>query len=339
MDTYDIILSSHHQATYDKSTKRGKSLINNITSELISDSHLDLSTLGPSVDVTITNTLAESSDTYHKYVLGHPGSDVVARQMVERSMDQIKLASVKKAKGRKRNNKPLFGVSSYHSQVSRNTLTTQQRVDVDQMTRYDQPAVGQGSTSVAVPRSQLQLPQSQVHNPFGHAGSYSTPQSQGVIPLSEYDSNFSTMNYMNIRPMRDYTETYNSCDTATQAWLENLSRRMSKFDYPTLVAFANDEKVFRQGLHSIFSERSTIIQELYGDTGVGSYSNGKVLMSQILSRAKEFRAYEDQQRSYYQQRQQGYGGFASTSEERSNDETSTADHTGRLYDPVRDRHL
>ncbi|WWC93904.1 hypothetical protein V866_000741 [Kwoniella sp. B9012] len=338
MDTYDIIPSSNHQTTYEASTRRGKSLINKITSELISDSDLDLSTLGPSDDVTVTNTLARSSDTYRRYVYGHQGSEVVARQMVERSMDQIKLASEKKAKGRKRNNEPLFGVSSYHNQVSRNTLTTQQRVV--QMTRYDQPTIGQGSTSVAVPQSQLQAqPQSHVYNPFGHAGSYNTPQSQGVIPLSDYDSNFSTMNYMNIRPMRDYTETYKSCDTATQAWLEHLSRKMSKFDDPTLVAFENDEKVFRQGLHSIFSERSTIIQDIYGDTGVDAYSNGKVLMSQILSRAKEFRAYEDQQKSYHQQQQQGYGGFVYTGEERPNDDTSTTNHAGRVYDPVRDRRL
>ncbi|WWD02693.1 hypothetical protein V865_000734 [Kwoniella europaea PYCC6329] len=338
MDTYDINPSSHHQTTYDGSTKRGKSLINTITSELMLDFDLDLSTLGPSDDVTITNTLARSSDTYRKYVYGHQGSDVVARQMVERSMDQIKLASEKKNKGRKRNNEPLFGVSSYHNQVSRNTLTTQQRVE--QMTRYDQPAVGQGSTSVAVPQSELQpQPQSQVYNPFGHAGSINTPQSQGVVPLSEYDSNFSTMSYMNIRPKRDYTETYRSCDTATQAWLEHLSRKMSKFDYPTLVAFENDEKVFRQGLHSISSERSTIIQDLYGDTGDNANSNGKVLMSQILSRAKEFRMYEDQQRSYNRPQQQGYGGFDYTDEERSNDDTSTTNHAGKVYDPVRDRRL
>ncbi|WVQ67953.1 uncharacterized protein L199_006158 [Kwoniella botswanensis] len=318
METCDITPFSTHQTTYNQSTRRGKSLINKITSELISESSLDLSALGPSDDATVTNTLARSSDTYHRKING-----------------SNQVGSEKQAKGRKRNNEPLFGVSSYHNQVSRNTLTTQQRVE--QMTRYDQSAVGQGSTSVAVPQSQLQAqPQSQVYNPFGHAGSLDTPQSQGVIPLSEYDSNFSTMSYMNIRPMRDYTETYKSCDTATQAWLEHLSLKMSKFHYPTLVAFENDEKVFRQGLHSIFSERSTIIQDLYGDTGVDAYSNGKVLMSQILSRAKEFRAYEDQQKSCYQQQQQGYGGFVYTGEERSNDDTTTTIHAGEVYDPVRD---
>ncbi|WVW83598.1 hypothetical protein I302_105619 [Kwoniella bestiolae CBS 10118] len=311
------------------------------TETLSSDlSNEDLIALARQDDTTISHRLYYSSKTFHKHVYGQQGLEAIGRQIVQRCLHQIETAKKKKKQYGKRSEgggsngaRPLFGNSSYHTQFSPNTLSSEQRAL--QQGRFE---VSEDSRSIPLPaqahaqwhtqsQSQSHAPAyAQAHaqwqaesgnNPFGvgssgiGASATATPQAQGVIPLSQYDSNFTLMTFKTIRPLGKYTETWKSCDHETQQWLEHLSLKLSKFDHPTLCSFAADEKVFRQApLSSIIDERSVIYRDFYSGK-----PEGVELMRQILSRAIELRVLEDRARAYSQLTQdagRGSGGGGDT---------------------------